>query len=214
MTIKEISDEFDVMLNNSGTNAVLDEYEKSVLLTKAQEEVVRELYKSVFEQSEYGRETLKTLIKIAKYDHLEVLLKNKRYIAEIDIPKDIMYIISEQAFINNKCNDIAVSVLPITHDELSDIVDNPFRGTTERRVLRLDINSGVKLISNYNIEAYSITYLKIPAPIILVTLPDGLSINNQVTESKSIEVPEHLHRLILNLAVQYALQKYSNKSAS
>lgn len=214
MTIKEISDEFDVMLNNSGTNAVLDEYEKSIFLTKAQEEIVKELYKNVFEQSEYGRETLKTLIKTSTYSHLEVLLKNKKYITEIDVPKDIMYIISEQAFINNKCSDIEVSVLPITHDELSDILDNPFRGTTERRVLRLDIDSGVKLISNYNIEAYSITYLKIPAPIILVNLPDGLSINNQVTESKNIEVPEHLHRLILNLAVQYALQKYSNKSAS
>ena len=53
MTIEEFSNEFDVLLNSYAANnpfgigqglTQLDEYEKSVLLTEAQESIVRDLY--------------------------------------------------------------------------------------------------------------------------------------------------------------------------
>ena len=47
MTTEEFSNEFDTLLNSYGENPStieLDEYEKSVFLTKAQEEIVIDLY--------------------------------------------------------------------------------------------------------------------------------------------------------------------------
>ena len=46
MNIKEFSDRFDTLLNSFGNtpNIVLDEYEKSVLLTNAQEDLVLSMY--------------------------------------------------------------------------------------------------------------------------------------------------------------------------
>lgn len=46
MTLKEFSNEFDVLYNNIMSNAApgLNEYEKSVFLTQAQEELVVNLY--------------------------------------------------------------------------------------------------------------------------------------------------------------------------
>lgn len=43
MTAKEFSEEFDILYNSVASNQApsLDEYEKSVFLTKAQEELIR-----------------------------------------------------------------------------------------------------------------------------------------------------------------------------
>ena len=61
MTTSEFSNEFDVLYNNVTSNQApgLDNYEKSVVLTKAQEEVVLGLYSGTsgfsFEETEYLR---------------------------------------------------------------------------------------------------------------------------------------------------------------
>jgi len=46
MTIQEFSSEFDVQYNNIASNAApgLDEYEKSVLLTRAQDELIKNYF--------------------------------------------------------------------------------------------------------------------------------------------------------------------------
>lgn len=48
MTTQEFSNEFDVLYNNIMSNQApgLDEYEKSIFLTKAQEELVRDYFNS------------------------------------------------------------------------------------------------------------------------------------------------------------------------
>ena len=77
MTTSEFSNEFDVLLNSfytqgvfgetsSKSELVLDEYEKSVLLTQAQEEIVKELYSGKFngesfEKTEELRRSLSNL---------------------------------------------------------------------------------------------------------------------------------------------------------
>ena len=54
MTTEEFEREFDILYNNIMSNAApsIDAYEKSVFLTKAQEEVVTALYAGSFEASE------------------------------------------------------------------------------------------------------------------------------------------------------------------
>ena len=50
------------------------------------------------------------------------------------------------------------------------------------------------------------TYLSNPSPIILVDLPNGLTINNESEKSTTIETSESIHREILDKAVQLAIQ--------
>ena len=72
MTTKEFSDAFDTMLNSySDFSSILafDEYEKSLFLTQAQEQLIVELYSGrnnkalSFEMTEELRSSLKGLIK-------------------------------------------------------------------------------------------------------------------------------------------------------
>ena len=74
MDVQELSNLFDTLLqpfivkDNFGEQNTLafDEYEKSIFLTKAQEQIVIELYQEV-EQSEGKRKYLSNLIKTGNY---------------------------------------------------------------------------------------------------------------------------------------------------
>ena len=76
MTNPEFSNEFDVLFNNIMSNQApgLDEYEKSVFLTKAQDEIVKSYFlpqtnKSMqgFDGNEKRQIDFSTLLKVAKY---------------------------------------------------------------------------------------------------------------------------------------------------
>ena len=75
MTTQEFSNEFDVLYNNIMSNQApgLDEYEKSVFLTKAQSEVLKNYfnpkgnkYQEGFDESEKRQIDFSTLIKAVK----------------------------------------------------------------------------------------------------------------------------------------------------
>jgi len=65
MTIQEFSEEFDILYDNIRTNTArgLDEYEKSVFLTQAQEILVKGYYNNRLEGNEERRRELANLIK-------------------------------------------------------------------------------------------------------------------------------------------------------
>lgn len=99
-----------------------------------------------------------------------------------------------------------IQVVPVTQDEYHRIKGNPFRRPNSRRALRLDINeSKVELISEGNIRNYLVRYLSKPEPIILLDLPDGLSINNVKTKTEC-KLNPGIHRMILDLAVNLAIR--------
>ena len=57
MTCAEFSNEFDILLNsysNNPSDIKIDEYEKSIYLTQAQEEIIKNLYSSWFLQVDIG----------------------------------------------------------------------------------------------------------------------------------------------------------------
>jgi hypothetical protein len=100
---------------------------------------------------------------------------------------------------------------PTTVDEYYNVLNNPFRGPSNNRAIRLDIEDNtVEIISNLDINSYIIRYVSRPNPIILTELPIDLSINgkNQIT---SCDLNPALHRQILERAVRLALisQSYS-----
>lgn len=215
MINEEFSNEFDILANSySGTIAMnFDEYEKSVFLTKAQEEIVKGLYTGKLageslEGNEQIRRYLDSLIKTEELDCNPVekgLSANSKVAA---LPKDVWFITYESATLDNHDNCLSsdVEVIPTTQDEYHRIKNNPFRGANNRRVLRLELEgSAVELISPYNIRKYTIRYLSQPDPIILTDLPSNLTINNK-SEEVECKLNPGIHRTILELAVSMAIK--------
>ena len=200
MTLEELSNEFDVIINSydNSQSLVFNEYEKSIYLTKAQEYIIKDLYRN-YEGTEELNSYLKTLIKDKTYT-----IEDSTNI-ELDYPDNFLYILKEYANINTTCkSNSRVDVLPITQDEYNEVVENPFRGS-KSKVLRLEENK-IKLITDLPIISYTMTYLSNPSPIILIDLPNGLTINNESRKSTTIETSESIHREILDKAVQLAIQ--------
>lgn len=225
MTIDEMSDYFDVVLqahvtqldNNQIDPLVFDEYEKSVFLTASQEEFVRALYNKTgnFDVTEEDKRYLDNLIKPARPTQCteEFLFHIKSGSQFYQLPPDVMFIVYEQCKMgsNDSCIDNRIfDVYPCSHDEFNRTQRNPFRGSNEHRVLRIDAEDNiVELVSDYKIKEYNIRYIKQPDPIILIDLPDGLSINNRNKKSQKCELDEQLHKRVVEYAVQKALKSKS-----
>ena len=225
MTTEEFSNEFDTLLNSYSTieafgktpsTIELDEYEKSVFLTNAQEEIVIGMYngknpfRDSFERTEEIRRYLSDLIKTYTTTDKKVgytgLSKSSVF---FELPDDLWFITYEA--VNLKDDGLGcmsgedISVIPITQDEYHRIRKNPFRGTNERRALRLDLSGKVvEIVSKYNVESYLVRYLSRPAPIILTDLTDNLSING-ISVKTECELNPVIHRAILERAVKLAI---------
>lgn len=231
MNISEFSNEFSVLLNSFGLtpNIVLDEYEKSVFLTQAQEELIIEAYSGrnpqfggSFEETEELRTYLSTLVQTRTFtdkDAVTFLTGLTPYSVMFTRLGVMWFITYESAKLEDSMlgcrNGSVVEVVPVAQDELHRIIDNPFRGPSKKRVLRLNSDRDtLELISKYHISEYTVRYLIKPTPIILVKLGDNLSINGQ-TRPVDCTLPESLHRTILNRAVRLAIiaktQLSSNK---
>lgn len=218
MDVQELSNLFDTLLQPYITKDVLgeqntlafDEYEKSIFLTKAQEQIVLELYQEL-EQSEENRKYLSNLIKTGNYvpvgEHDETLINNIFKSYKVEIEDSVLFMIYEQCTLsdeNNCINGRIVSVVPTIHDDLDKVLKNPFKSPNNRKVIRLDFDNKIELISKYNISNYKVRYLKKPNPIILVKLED-LNIDKKQEVSNG-ETNPILHERIVQRAVQLAVQ--------
>ena len=235
MTIIEFSNEFDIEYNSIATNTSpgIDLYEKSVYLTRAQLEIVKNYfnpngnkYKTGFEGDSKRRNDLSELIT----PHSSTTEINSSHGLSIDsqfftIPLDTFLILQESAKItsNDTCvNNTYVDVIPKTHDEYNVQKKNPFRIPDKNKIWRIDFskqggNRNVELISPYTVSEYKNRYVKYPSPIILADLDsefagEGLSIDG-ITTSQTSSLVESIHREILNRAVEMALVDYKPQNA-
>ena len=229
MTVTEFSNEFDVLIdsyrrfkdfdNKENLDSLdFNEYEKSIFLTRAQEDIVTSFYNGLnytqesFEGSEEIRRYLDVLVKTVKTSTLTTNPNSTLSVNSVlvELPSnDVWYIVYESVDLqdsNLKCNSIQeVPVIPTKHDNLQRILKNPFKRPNERRVLRLDLTGNVvELISKYTISNYTLRYISKPEPIILTNLPNNLTINNVGTKNECKLNPV-IHRMILEKAVQFAL---------
>lgn len=223
MNNAEFSREFDILYNNIMSNAApgLDEYEKSVFLTNAQEGFVKDLYDGTgptsFEKDEEARRFLGDLIDTFETNEKLVghlgLSRNSMF---FQIPEDVWFITYESAVLDDErlgcANGTEATIVPVSQDNFYKIQRNPFRGPTEGRALRLDNSDNIiELVSDYNIDKYLIRYVKRPRPIILVNLDEideGLTING-LSETSECELNPVTHRPILERAVMLAKTAWS-----
>jgi len=228
MTLQEFKNEFQISYNSIATNSApnIDDYELSVYLTKAQLELVKDYYtekgnkyKEGFESSEKRRVDLKELITSytnnSYFTSSKAIHKNSKF---FNIPDDVFLIINENVEILNKgCDNGRVSsVKPITHDEFSKQIFNPFKRPNKYISWRLDLSkidskNVVEIISEFDIT-YKLRYIKYPKPIIITDLnlfypDDNLSINGY-TNVLDCELNKEIHHEILDRAVELALRDY------
>lgn len=232
MTTQEFNHEFDIHYNSiAGQSAPnLDAYEKSVFLTKAQLEIIKNYYDPAsnrkqkgFEASEKRRQDLKELIKnysnTNSFDNSSKIHNTSRF---FNVPNDIFVIVNEQVKINSEdCfNNTTIEVKPVTHDEFNKQIKNPFKSPDSTIAWRLDYssineNKVVEIISPYNISGsleYKLRYIKYPKPIILENLntlfpSENLTIDGEFNQTEC-ELNESIHREILDRAVELALRDY------
>lgn len=228
MTTQEFSNYFDTLLDSYSKQAnfgevkaqgeiTLDEYEKSLFLTKAQEDIMKEYYSGkntfgeAFELTEEVRRYLSNLIQTAQLDPVAdspegtTLFDNS---IVFSLPENLWFITYESGVLGATGTCFAnkvIKIVPTTQDELSNVMENPFRGPSKRRGLRLDLSGNkVEIVSKYPISKYIVRYLTKLNPIVLVNLPSGLSIDGKSTVQECNLHPA-LHKVILDRAVRLAL---------
>lgn len=222
MTTNEFEWEFDVLYNNIASNAApgINSYEKSVLLTKAQDELIKNYfnpqgnkYKEGFDGSAKRQIDFSGLISVANgtlLDQQGFDLRAKVF----KIPTDVFLIINESIVTNTGIKQI----IPIKFDEYTRLMSKPYKEPLKFQAWRLitdgDINSGVtvEIIPNSQetIESYTLRYVRRPKPIILANLKSeygDVSINGE-TEISQCELNPLVHREILQRAVELAKITY------
>ncbi len=235
MTTTEFSNEFDILYDNVATKGApgLDLYEKSVFLTNAQLEIVKNRYmgqnkyQAGFDGNEKRRIDLKELIRNYETSTLITSTIGLSNLSKFyGLPNDLFLVVQEQVTFESTTddciNDKVVKVVPKTYDEYNVQIRNPFKKPSDELVWKLDYSKqnnigNVELISKHDIKKYQMRYLKFPNPIILTSLTTGdfvgmeLSINNQTTEQTS-ELDESIHDEILNRAVELAVRDYKESN--
>lgn len=236
MNCNEFSDRFVTLLNMHTNQPIfgeeasifdvtVDEYEKSLFLTRAEKKIALDLYTGMniqgisFEEKEQVRESLDALVctkeytandKVAESESFKHVYAGDKQVAAFPLPGDLMSVIFEEvkfsSYISGCKAEKTAVVVPATHDDIWHRLQNPFRGPSRDRVLRLNIaNNLVELISDHPVGSYILRYLREPQPIILTDLPDGLTIDGKSSKTEC-ELPPMLHEAILELAVKLALQ--------
>ncbi len=218
-SVTEWSAEFDILWNNIMSNQApgLNEYEKSVFLTRAQEAVVVGVYRGTIsvplEATEEVTQYLSSLIRqadcnVAAYETI-YHIKDDSVIYEL--PSDLLFRTYEKCVVElSGCGDTEANIVPVTQDEFWRTSRNPFKGANGKRVLRLSYadeameHNYSELVSDYPIKSYTVRYLAKPEPIILEAIPLTMPAINGERTAKTCKLHEYLHQTILAEAVNRA----------
>ena len=239
MTTQEFSDQFDVLYNNIMSNQApgLDEYEKSVFLTKAQYEIVKNYFNPKSNKNQEGFDdspkrqvdfsklmAVKTPEKFTTSGYSKFDDRSKLF----TMPTDILFVLNETAvnFIpTTPGGDTAVAgterlinIVPISFEEYARIISKPYKQPLKNQGWRLfnggDISNTTHFVteiiikSGTNIKDYRVRYVKRPKPIILTILSDTNVSLDGLTAVTECELDPILHPEILQRAVELAKSAY------
>lgn len=146
MTNLEFSNEFDVLYNNITSNQApgLDEYEKSVFLTNAQDDIIKAYFnprqnrvQQGFDESQKRQIDFSSLMKTKTLDEALVNSKFDSRSITYRMPSDLLL------FVNEACQDknYRYVVIPISYQEYDRLMLKPYQYPIKRGVWRLIVNS-------------------------------------------------------------------------
>lgn len=221
MTHTEFSNEFDVLYNNIMSNAApgLNEYEKSVFLTKAQEEIVKNYfnpkgnkYGEGMDDSPKRQIDFSELIRVAQGTLGGASITFDSRARVYNLPADLFIIINEAVDTNTGTKQI----IPISYAEYTRLMSKPYKEPLKYQAWRIistsssNISAEIIVNSNETISKYLIRYIRRPAPIITTNLSSDygdLTINGIGTISEC-ELNPIIHEEILQRAVELAKVAY------
>lgn len=220
----EFSNEFDVLYNNIMSNAApgLNEYEKSVFLTKGQEEIVKNYfnpkgnkYGEGMDDSPKRQIDFSGLIKVAQGTPSTTSPLTFEERAKVfDLPSDLFIVINEAVSTNTGTKQ----VIPISYAEYTRLMSKPYKEPLKYQAWRIISTSSEKIStelivnSNETIAEYLLRYIRRPAPIITADLSSeygNLTINGIGTISEC-ELNPIIHQEILQRAVELAKAAYES----
>lgn len=234
MTNQEFSDEFDVLYNNITSNQApgLDEYEKSVFLTKAQDEVLKAYFDPMLNKTQEGFDGSQRrqidFSMVTKTSSLTPALganfAPQDNACKVTMPTDILTIINERVKVLRVISVAAgatgpmsrqafLTVIPIQFSEFDRLMSKPYKRPVKWQAWRVISASNSSFEADLvpapgdTIQEYVIRYIKRPDPIILFDL-DGLSICGK-SEVSTCKLDPILHYEILQRAVEMAKAAYS-----
>ena len=231
MTLQEFNTNFDLLYNNIASNQApgLDEYEKSVFLTNAQLELVKNYfnpkgnkYQEGFDQSPKRQLDFSTITDLQVYNITDALTNVVKFNEEsIVFPynDNFLFIIQELATVTDSVTGTAknINIRSITNVEYMMAMNKPYKypfkhegwriiHTTDDRKLELLLSYGDRL------RSYKIRYIKRPTPIILTDLsPLGLTIDGISAPTDCI-LDEAMHAEIVQRAVELAKMSYDSQN--
>lgn len=230
MTAQEFSNQFDLEYNNLMTDKApeVNEYEKSYLLTMAQEQLVKDIYRA-FEREELPRRAIDILIKKSdaepeKGAATTPLTRSGYHQYVFTLPDDLWYVIHESVLAagTDPClKGKHMRVRPERYDELDRDLANPFRGPSRRGALRIDSGEfgggrSIEVVSSVELSGYSVQYLRRPKPILLADINSGewlqyglrIRGNPEYDAERPCELGETIHNEIVTTAVRMAMAAY------
>ena len=154
MTTQEFSTEFDVLYDNisSGQAPGLTEYEKSVFLTKAQDEIVKNYinpkgnkYQEGLDDSSKRQVDFSPLIVTYigdainndLYNYTSQSLHNAKNSAHYEIPSDLLIYVNEFINVERNGKTVMLAVVPLSYDEYYRLMSKPFKRPLKNQAWRL-----------------------------------------------------------------------------
>ena len=233
MNNTEFSSQFDILYDNitSGTAPGLNEYEKSVLLTKAQDQIIKNYFNPLGNKYKEGhsdspKRTMdfstitKSANSIVGTKGVGTVYSNTMIYKR---PEDILL---PRTFVLRDSSDKELQVLPVSEDEITRLFSKPYKQPYKGQAYKLedstDENAYHIIVGKAGIEndyKLFIRYIRVPSPIILVDLKDfeyemgldedTLSIGGSRVLSEC-ELDSSIHNEILDRAVLIAKLAYES----
>ena len=221
MTPEEFDNMFDVLYNNITSNQApgLNAYEKSIFLTKAQDEILKNYFnpKSKGNNLQEGFDgnakrqvdfsMLTTVANTRSSRFSAPLFDTRSNTKSVSLPCDMMMVINEVAEVDRNDERVLLQVIPIKFDEYSRLMSKPYKRPLKYQAWRL-INSNtanradIVIGPSDSMAKYTIRYIRRPKPIIVSDL-DGLTIEG-LSDTQGCELDPILHEEILQRAVELA----------
>lgn len=236
MTNAEFSSQFDILYDNitSGKAPGLNEYEKSVLLTKAQDQLLKNYFNPKGNKYQEGHsDSQKRTIDFSNVikssngiDGIKGIGTTYRNTMVYTRPADIL--LPRTFILRSETNSKELQVVPVTEEELTRLFSKPYKEPYKGQAYKIENSTDNpvyeiivgKACIDDDYKLY-IRYVKVPRPILLIDLDkfelewglesNTLTLNGLRTES-TCELDPAVHNEILDRAVNLAKVHYEGST--
>lgn len=224
----EISIQFDILYNNITSNQApgLNEYEKSLFLTKAQDEIIKNYFFK--ENNTKGKGIEESEKRHIDFSHLVTLeddftisnedngiypyYDNNNYVYHVtEQEEEPLLILNEFLTIKDGNTTYVYILIPITHKELDRLVKKPYKLPLKGQAWKIKTDTGFELIGNFELNKLESPtpvlrrrYIKYPNPIITGDIGSLTIRGKSYSDSRALDIPDELIDEVINRAVELA----------